>query len=310
MNSRKLSVQEQIDHMKSKGIKFNIFDEEKALHFLEFNTYFFKLKSYAKNYEKYLRGENCGKYVNLEFAYLIELSTLDLHLRKFIIKLCLDIEHHLKLKLVRDCCNNKHEDGYTIVKDFLNENPKIKSDFEFKATSYNTITHDLLRKFKDNLAIWNIVEVLTFGDFKKLYTKYYTKYPSDDSLIHFIWSVNFLRNAAAHNNCLLNSLKSPYSRVARNKSITSIISTNPTIGYDERIKKMSNPIISDFIITLYVFREAIKSEAIKEKTITELRDFFDNRMLRNKEYFKNNPWIKSNYSFVKKNIDYLFPQSI
>lgn len=48
--------------MKSKGIKFNIFDEEKALHFLEFNTYFFKLKSYAKNYEKYLRGENCGKY--------------------------------------------------------------------------------------------------------------------------------------------------------------------------------------------------------------------------------------------------------
>lgn len=310
MENRKLSTLEQIDHMKLKGIKFNIIDEQKAIQFLEFNNYYFKLKSYAKNYEKYLRGEECGKYLNLEFAYLVELSTLDLHLRKFIIKLCLDIEHHLKLKLVRDCCNNTLEDGYSIIEEFLRHNPNIKSDLEYKTTTYNTVTHDLLVKFKDKLAIWNIVEVLTFGDFKKLYTKYYEKYPSNDSLIHFIWSVNFLRNAAAHNNCLLNSLKKPYSRVERNKAITPILSRNKNIKPDDRVKKMSNPIISDFIITLYVFRESVQSEAIKEKTIKELLDLLDNRALRNKDYFKNNPWIKSSYNFIRKNVDFLFPTSI
>ena len=66
MRKKKLSLNEQIEYMKNtSGIKFNIVDEEAAKDFLKNNSYYFKIKSYAKNYEKYAQGNKVGKYVNL-----------------------------------------------------------------------------------------------------------------------------------------------------------------------------------------------------------------------------------------------------
>lgn len=48
MENRKLSVNEQIEHMKSKGIKFSILDEDYADKFLSNNNYYFKLKAYGR----------------------------------------------------------------------------------------------------------------------------------------------------------------------------------------------------------------------------------------------------------------------
>jgi hypothetical protein len=101
MSKTKLSIRDQIIHMKDlKGVNFSIINETDAEKFLMENNYYFKLKSYAKNYDKYVSGKSAGKYINLEFAYLKELSTLDMYLRKFIIKMTLDIEHFLKIQLV------------------------------------------------------------------------------------------------------------------------------------------------------------------------------------------------------------------
>lgn len=88
----KLSIPGQIDHMKSKGIMFEKMSEADAKRFLENSNYYFKLKAYCKNYSK----NADGKYTGLDFAYLVDLSTIDLHLRKFIIKVSLDVEHFLK----------------------------------------------------------------------------------------------------------------------------------------------------------------------------------------------------------------------
>ncbi|MBQ3420249.1 MAG: Abi family protein, partial [Romboutsia sp.] len=64
MHKNKLSIKEQISHMKNvQGIKFNIVNESEAEEFLKNNNYYFKVKSYAKNYNKYDRGINKGKYI-------------------------------------------------------------------------------------------------------------------------------------------------------------------------------------------------------------------------------------------------------
>ena len=115
----KLSISQQVAHMIDLGINFNIVTKEEAEKYLLDNTYFFKIKSFAKNYNK--NSEN--KYVNLEFASLKELAILDMHLRNLILLLCLQIEHFLKVDLNKHLCNNDKENGYTIIKSFQ------KSDF-------------------------------------------------------------------------------------------------------------------------------------------------------------------------------------
>jgi hypothetical protein len=78
----KLTIDEQIKDLKEKGVVFNIMNEDDAKKFLRYNNYYFKLKSYASNYP--INPKN-GKYVNLEFAYLVELSKIDMYLRKIIL---------------------------------------------------------------------------------------------------------------------------------------------------------------------------------------------------------------------------------
>lgn len=50
----KLSVPQQIEHMKAQGIRFSVMTEEDAAKYLEINTYYFKIKVYAKLYENHL----------------------------------------------------------------------------------------------------------------------------------------------------------------------------------------------------------------------------------------------------------------
>lgn len=47
----------------------------------------------------------------------------------------------------------------------------------------------------------------------------------------YLWSIKFLRNAAAHNNCLLNSLKAPYHiTIHKTKEIQLEVSKIKTIS--------------------------------------------------------------------------------
>ena len=310
MKRSKLSIDEQINHMKNdKGIKFSIVNENDAKKFLTNNSYYFKIKSYAKNYEKYTEGENARKYINLEFAYLQELSTLDMYFRRLILKMTLDIEHYLKTRLLIDCSRNDKENGYDVIDELFNKYPYIKENTNRE--DKNSASCDLVLKYKDDFAIWNVVEVLSFGDFTKLYYIYYKKYKTKGSMENHLWSVRFLRNAAAHNSCLLNSLRIPYSKeINPNKKVMNIISNISEIPRESRQSRMKNPIIHDFVVSLYVFNNIVTSQGIKKNYMNELKDFVDNRMIRNKEYFQDNQLIISYYKFAKNIIDYFYGLSI
>ena len=233
-----------------------------------------------------------------------------MYFRKFIIKITLDIEHFLKTQLLKDFADNDEEDGYSIVKEFLGAHPYIEKNISDK--SRNSACSDLVQKYEGSFAIWNIVEVLSFGDYIKLYTLYYRKYPAPSSMNNYLWAVKFLRNAAAHNNCLLNSLKKPYttSSSSMNKKINTLVSKIPGIYPDTRKSKMANPIIHDFIVALYVFNSIVSSQQVKRHSMLELKDLMDNRLTRNKFYFEKNQLIISYYNFIKKIVDYFHAKCI
>ena len=215
----KLSIDQQIEHMKSKGILFTIKDEAYAAKYLTLNTYYFKLKAYCKLYDK----DKDGKYIGLEFAYLKDLATIDSLLRRIIFKISVDIEHYLKVAMLKDF-NDSDEDGYSIVEVYKNMDAS-KFDNEIIQKADGKACSNLVNKYRDNFAIWNLVEILSFSDFQNLYDLFYMrnrefKHPQENQYkrvpYHFLFNpVRLLRNAAAHNNCLISSLKVPY--VSENK---------------------------------------------------------------------------------------------
>lgn len=311
MSKLKLTVEEQIEYMKSKNIGFNITDEEAAKIYLGKNTYYFKIKSYAKNYDKYQSGERKGNYLNLEFAYLQELATLDMHLRHFIIKISLDIEHAIKVKMLSDF-NKIEENGYDVVQRYFECYPGIKDGISIKKS--NPYSSDLISKLEeDAYAIWNLIELLSFGEFIKFYKLFYEENEQSslgEKFTYPLLSIKSLRNAAAHNNCLLNHLKrQKHDNLNTNRKIDSFVAAIG-IKRNVRINHMQKQVVHDFVTLLYVFNQIIESDGVKKATYHQLNELINARMIRNKDFFSQNDSIKSTYSFIKIIIDYLVKDSI
>ena len=72
-----LSTINLIQHMKDKGIKFELCTETDAQNFLENNCFYFRVAAYRQLYPKIEAGNQKGQYQNLDFAYLMELYRID-----------------------------------------------------------------------------------------------------------------------------------------------------------------------------------------------------------------------------------------
>lgn len=302
MYKKKLTIDEQIDDLKLKGITFNEMSEDEVKMFLRYNNYYFKLKTYARNYQKYNKQEMQGKYINLDFAYLIELSTLDMHFRKIIMQICLDIEHFLKVRLMYDISKNPDEDGYNIVNKFLDGKYNILYDLSNNAET--SATAELIAEFHENdseIAIWKFIETLSFGRFVEIYNLYYGTY-GGYNYSSYLGSIKFLRNAAAHNNCLLNSLRKPYqTKINKTMKVMDKVSKIKNIPTSYKYK-MSNPVIHDFVTLLFVYSDLLNYPAnrnMREKGIETVKYFFDNTLIRKKDYFLKNDVLCDNYNFMR-----------
>ena len=317
----KQTAQQLITKMKGKGITFKYITEEKAAEYLTDKNNYLRTAAYRKNYQKYNNGSNFGKYIELDFSYLQELSTVDMHLRFLISKMCLDIEHDLKVQMLKDIETDSTTDGYDIVETFLSQNHYIVDKLE--ATSASPFTSDLIRKYftiqrvfnpqkkknenkiaaYNDCPAWVLLEMLTFGDFIKFYDFYYSTRSYSKISPPVINLVKSLRNGAAHNNCILADLAHGTSRAPA--EISRAIAQISSINGQQRKKKLSCRPILEFVALLYTYN-LIVSNKVKLHRSEELKELFFNRMKEKDKFFRKNELIKSNYEFVCKVIDSLF----
>ena len=289
---------ELISHMKIKGIKFNIVKEEDAKIFLQNNNYYMKLASYRANYDKH---KSNGEYINLDFAYLQELSTIDMHLRYLILQMCLDVEHALKTRLLKDIEDNPEEDGYDIIRRFITKYERSCQNIQkHKSSEY---CRELIEKYYPYFPAWVFVELISFGDMVKLYEYYSDRYPGRLKDSELLYSIRDLRNATAHSNCLINKLQKGTNKPS--VKIIKFVSNIDGIGTSMRTNKLSNKFLYDFISLLYVYNEFINADIVKKKRFKQIQEFMDGRVIKNIEYFEKNECIKTAYTFVKKVIDYM-----
>lgn len=258
-----------------KNVSFRLMNEEDAAAFLEERSFFFKLKAFAKDFEKYAckPGEK-GRYVNLDFGHLVELSKLDKALRSLVLDLALDIEHYLKVR-INAAAMHAGADPFEVVGTFLESSaasvvseqtkaldrgvgagavrlaastlggcnlesrPAIVSAANEATATLSEVTKGrdprhvehaitgmagspysgaLVRKYADGpIPLWILLELVSFGPLTRLYRHCFGKAGAiDDSKEREMFSAyrgllkctQQLRNAAAHNDCLLNGLAS------------------------------------------------------------------------------------------------------
>ena len=67
---------------------------------------------------------------------------------------------------------------------------------------------------------------------------------------------------------------------------------------------MSNPVIHDFVILVFVYVKLIKSPGLKQKGIESLLHLFNERIPLHKDFFEKNDTICESYKFTAKIVNY------
>ncbi len=297
-----------------KGIAFIEMDKAEAItHLLKSNNYL-RTASYRINYAK----NKEGKYVNLDYAYLVELSKIDMYLRSYLLKMSIDFEHALKVDLLAKIEANDNENGYDIVDEFLDKYPFVKQNLAKKSTA--VFTGDLINKYfilnkKDDYIfeivacdcpIWVLVEIITFGELIKLYNFYYERNPHKEAkrlpsnILNIVLS---LRNACAHNNCILRDLHEG-DKTYSPPTISKFVAKNIPVGKAQRNRKLSSRPILEIISLMYCYIELVpKSVAIPE--LKRFQEFANGRLVKNIHYFEKNQLVYTSLQFIQKSIDNL-----
>ena len=289
-----------------KGVTFSQITEKEAERYLSDINNFLRIASYRKNYEKNPAGKNKGKYLNLDFAYLVDLSSIDMQLRYLILKMTIDIEHALKVRLLKNIEKDDLIGGYAVVSAFLSRNEKIVN--KIGQTANSAYTSNLIakyftidsktRKITDftDCPVWVLLEFLTFGDFLYFYRFFYEEYTKSkaDFSCKMLNNIKSLRNAAAHNNCLLADLvsKTTYTSSKLAVAISKISGMNKS-----RLKKLSNRFVLEFSTLLFVYKDVVSGNMLKKRSL-EIKNLFFHRMLRHKDYYDLNNVIKTTYNFI------------
>ena len=310
----KKTVSKIIEEMKDKrGITFNYINISTAERYLsEINNYL-RTAAYRKNYPKYQRGCNQGKYINLDFSYLIELSVLDMHYRFLIQKMCSDIEHSMCVKLINDIENDITTDGYDIVENFFQKYPhEIK---KIENTILSPHTGDLIRKYFtiqtnnnrhnivnfNNCPVWVLMELLSFGSIINFYLDYYDSRNLSHISKEILNLVRSLRNAVAHNNCIFYDLN-PGTTVPP-QEITEFVKKINSITKSQRQKRLSSRPVLEFVTLIYVYDKIVNGK-VKNYRVKELNILINTRMREKSGFFYSNTLITNTYKFVNKVTDY------
>lgn len=191
-----LTTEEMIEHLKEKNIKFEQMSEKEASKYLEDNNNYFNLTAYKNNFEKkYVNKEFIDEYVDLDFAYLKDLSIIDFKLRLLLFDMIVDIEHYLKLKILRLIKNIPNEDGYAVVNKYLDNdyndpiNPQklhnsILKNYDniYYSEIFSKLVIDDNMKL-ENIPIWEFLKIITFGELVKFYEYFLNEYNFDNAKI-------------------------------------------------------------------------------------------------------------------------------
>lgn len=278
-----LSPAEQVQCLKEKGITFDLMSEVEAEQYLTANSNYFRVASYKHGFPRVVGGENDGKYINLDFAMLKDLSIIDYLLRQTLLPMTIDVEHFAKMELL-SWIEDHSEDGYELVHSFLEGNTHINIQGEsvcrvldeINRGSSGVYTDKLIERYRgEEIPVWVFLELIPFGTFcrfwehcsleggdKNMKSKYY-----------LLLDVKNLRNACGHNNCILNGLESGTARHRAGREVINAV-RDAGVASAMRKSKLSNGRIQHIASALYL-HHMVASDGVLRHTGERLRTLLE-----------------------------------
>lgn len=343
-----ISAERQVAHLAERGVRFDIMGPEDAIAFLRDKNFFFKVKAFAKCFSRYRdpASENHGRYVNLDFAYLAELTRLDHHLREVVLSMTLDIEHYMKVHLNRammddgadgkevldllfvhererkerlleerfgpkrssaaieriraiaDCLNGAdgaEQAGLLLELLHIAEDQTLGIDPEHleRSISYlgdSNYTRDLANKYgrREDMYVWNYLELVSFGGIIALYKFYFYDLKKGQSrkagsVKQLLFPVKALRNAAAHNGNVMNTigqrLQKPVGAIAT-AAREELEINRELVALTRRF-----PVVHDFTALVLCFDRVVDDADARSEKAASLRTLRE-RFLAHIDYFE------------------------
>lgn len=296
---KELTYDEQIDYMEYKGIKFNLISKKDAKDMLMNRNYYFKLSVYRKLFKK---GDN-NKYIFLDFKHLIDLSSIDMGIRYFLLQMTLDVEHAAKVSLIHDLTQNSRVNDYLIVSQFKNKNKNFFQNIEkrFAHTKYMTDFHS---KRQSQISYWVLIELLdmgglvTFLNFYVNHVVYKTGAISTDvknSQKLLVYAKN-IRNCTAHSNPFIYNIFD--NKIAARSQLVSYANV---IGIDSKTIRFDK--VND-LVALFQLHKYLCSDILSHRRYKEGMELFI-RSKRMKQYYVENEKLKNTSKIFKVLLDFL-----
>ncbi len=177
---------------------------------------------------------------------------------------------------------------------------KIK---EHLKTSY---CKDLISKYSPDYPVWVLCELVSFGELCKLVRHYDTLYPKRLSFpTSLLFPVRDLRNAAAHNNCLIHDVRAAhYSISGRNNRVNPFLQKEiqQIQGISKRTRHtyLVNKPIHDFLCLLLLYANVVQSEHLRAARCNALNQLINHRCRKNRSYYTQQATLRSAYVFLRK----------
>ena len=306
-----LTVPEQIAHLKSKGVTFNLCTEHEAAAYLADRTYYFKLTAYRTLFEKRVGGPRDGQYVNLDFGHLRALASLDRDLRYALLPLTLDVEHAARTKLARLITEREDEDGYSVSADYmasLSHKERNRREGEVAMLSNDVFCGDLVAKYGKpaNMPAWVLMELFSFGSFASLYLFCANRW--DDNAMrdehYMLRQAQFVRNACAHSSNMANGFADQGSDVGTNAMVERALAKTG-LSHRVRTSKMRNPRLKQIATLLYLHSCMVPSGSGRRRAIADMSSL-QRSIAEVLEMLPGNDRVQSSLGFLSKLIDSWF----
>lgn len=302
-----LSVDQQIAHLKKKGMTFELCGEGEAAAILAGRDHYFKLAAYRTLFPKRVGGERDGQYAGLDFGHLVDLAAIDRELRGFLLPMALEVEDAAKTKLIGRITDDPGEDGYSILADYLanlNHGDRNRRSGEVKRLAADAYLGPLVARYPlEEMPAWVYLELASFGALADFYLfcagRWGDTEMKDDH--YLLRRTGSLRNATAHSSAILNGLGCVADEQIRYPSAVAVALEE--IGVTKRLRrsKMRNPRMLQMTVLAYAFSRFVPTD--RRSGTAKRLEALKHRALENAEWYSRNNVVESCYGFLSRVFD-------